>query len=567
MKDKIQKVIKDEIFKHFKVTVDPVITRPYEKFGDYTTNVSFGLAHQLNKNPKDIAETLIEGIRHSLASDADHVTNVSNFINIKLSDGALLKDSEISLEYKPSLYSDQVIVCEYSDPNPFKVLHVGHLYTSIVGNAIANLFEVAGGKVFRVNFGGDVGRHVAINMWAILNNAGRGDPKVALESLASLEAKTLDEKASWLADRYVEGTQAFESEDSEPHTQIMSLNKQLYEIVNSKDHDSDIAKIYWLCRDWSYAYFKKFYQDIEIKAFDRYYPESETAPIGISTVNKQLKNGVYENSDGAVVFKGEKYGLHTRVFITSQGLPSYETKDLGLIMAKYRDFKFDKSIVITGNEITEYMRVVLKSLEQYEPRLVKATTHLTHGMVKMAGGVKISSRKGNGLRAKQVIEDTARINFDTTNTKNMDTTLGAIKYAFLKQRLGPDLIYNPEESVSITGNSGPYLQYSHARSRSILKKATGKVIPSEYSLDEQERQLARKISEFPDYLDKAIVEIMPHHLCTYLYELSQSFNKFYEVSRVIDDEREAIRLKLVSLYSDILKKGLELLSISAPNQL
>jgi len=567
MKDKIQKVIKDEIFKHFKITVEPVITRPDERFGDYTTNVSFGLAHQLNKNPRDVAEMLIDGIRHSLASDAIDVSNVSNFINIKLSDRALIKDSELSLIYKPILYKDQVVVCEYSDPNPFKVLHVGHLYTSIVGNAIANLFEIAGGRVFRVNFGGDVGRHVAINMWAILNHAGQGDPKVALESLASLEAKTLDEKASWLADRYVEGTQAFESQDSEPHTQIMNLNKQLYGIVNSKDHDSDVAKIYWLCRDWSYAYFKKFYEDIDITAFDRYYPESETAPIGIDTVNKQLKNGVYENSDGAVVFKGEKYGLHTRVFITSQGLPSYETKDLGLIMAKYRDFKFDKSVVITGNEITEYMRVVLKSLEQYEPKLVQATTHLTHGMVKMAGGVKISSRKGNGLRAKQVIEDTAKINFDTTNTVNMDTTLGAIKYAFLKQRLGPDLIYNPEESVSITGNSGPYLQYSHARSRSILKKVDKITEPLSYDLDEQERQLARKISEFPDYLDKAIVEIMPHHLCTYLYELSQSFNKFYEVSRVIGDDREAIRLKLVSLYSDILKRGLELLSISAPNQL
>ena len=567
MKDKIQKVIKDEIFKHFKVTVDPVITRPDEKFGDYTTNVSFGLAHQLNKNPREIAEKLIEGIRHSLASDAIQVNNVSNFINIKLSDEALIKDSELAITYKPNLYKDQVIVCEYSDPNPFKVLHVGHLYTSIVGNAIANLFEVAGGKVFRVNFGGDVGRHVAINMWAILNTAGKGDPKVALEFLAGLEPKSLDEKAAYLADRYVEGTQAFESEESEPHTQITELNKKLYEIVNSKDHESDIAKIYWLCRDWSYAYFKKFYQDIEISAFDRYYPESETAPIGIDTINKQLKNGVYEESDGAIVFKGEKYGLHTRVFITSQWLPSYEAKDLGLIMAKYRDFKFDKSIVITGNEITEYMRVVLKSLEQYEPKLVAATTHLTHGMVKMAGGVKISSRKGNGLRARQVIEDTAKINFETTSTKSMETTLGAIKYAFLKQRLGPDLIYSPEESVSITGNSGPYLQYSHARSRSILKKVDNTIEPSSYGLDDQERQLTRKISEFPDYLDKSIAEIMPHHLCTYLYELSQSFNKFYEASRVIGDDREAIRLKIVSLYSDILKKGLELLSISAPNQL
>ena len=567
MRDKIKKVIKDEIFKHFKVTVEPVISRPDEKFGDYTTNVSFGLANQINKNPKDIVDTLLEGIRFGLTGDAVEVSNKSNFINIRLSDEALLKDSKKALSYQPVFFKDKVIVCEYSDPNPFKVLHVGHLYTSIVGNAIANLFEVAGGKVLRVNFGGDVGRHVAINMWAILNTAGKGNPRVALDFLVGLENKSLDEKASWLADRYVEGTKAFESEESEPHAQIMELNKKLYEIVNSSDHESDLAKIYWLCRDWSYAYFKKFYQDIEITAFDRYYPESEIFPIGVNTVNEQLKNGVYEKSDGAIVFKGEKYGLHTRVFITSQGLPSYEAKDLGLIMAKYRDYKFDRSIVITGNEITEYMRVVLKSLDQYEPKLVAATTHLTHGMVKMAGGVKISSRKGNGLRAKSVIENTAKINFEITKTNNMDTTLGAIKYAFLKQRLGPDLVYDPVESVSITGNSGPYLQYSHARSKSIIKKCGPGKLPSSYELDRNERHLARKISEFPDHLDKAINEIMPHHICTYLFELAQTFNQFYEVSRVVGDDREAIRADLVGDYSLILERGLRLLSISAPNQL
>jgi len=567
MKTQIKKAIKDEIFRQYKVTVEPDITRPNEKFGDYTSNVCFGLANQLHKNPKEIADNLIEGIRHNLARDAIEVKNIANFINIKLSDRALLNDTKGALSYQPDFFKNQVVVCEYSDPNPFKVLHVGHLYTSIVGNSIANLYKVAGAKVYRVNFGGDVGLHVAKSIWAMNHSLGNGDLVITLEKLAALDKKSLDEKANWLADRYVEGTKAYEDADSLAFTEIKELNKKLYEITKEKDHESLLSKLYWHTRQWSYQYFKDFYNKIEITEFDKYYPESEIVEIAEATINQQLKRGVYTKSKGAIVFEGEKHDLHTRVFITSQGLPSYEAKDVGLIMSKYRDFHFDKSIVITGNEITEYMKVVLKSIEQYEPKLVAATTHLTHGMVKMAGGVKMSSRKGNGLKATTVIEDTAKINKELTKTDNMDTTLGAIKYAFLKQRLGPDLVYDPVESVSIVGNSGPYLQYSHARSKSILKKCTSSKLPSEYSLDENERHLARKISEYPDYLDKAINEIMPHHICTYLYELAQTFNRFYEVSKVVGDERQAIRANLVDQYSKILEKGLSLLSISAPDQL
>src|SRR5690606_20622452 len=148
--------------------------------------------------------------------------------------------------------------------------------------------------------------------------------------------------------------------------------------------DSDLAKIYWQTRSWSYDYFNQFYERISV-SFEKYYPESETVELGLKTVQENTGK-VYEKSDGAIVFKGEPYGLHTRVFINKEGLPTYEAKDVGLIMLKYKDYKFDKSIVMTGNEQAEYMKVVLKSIEQYEPELVKATSHITHGLVKLAGG-------------------------------------------------------------------------------------------------------------------------------------------------------------------------------------
>ena len=283
-------------------------------------------------------------------------------------------------------------------------------------------------------------------------------------------------------------------------------------------------------------------------------------------MREQLEKGVYEDSDGAVVFSGEKYGLHTRVFINSHGLPTYEAKDVGLIMAKWRDYHFDTSIIVTGNDITEYMKVVLKSIEQFAPELAERTKHITHGNVKLAGGVKMSSRKGNFLRAIDVLDIAHKANKQATGRDDERAVLGAIKYSFLKQRIGADIIYVPEESVSLEGNSGPYLQYAHARARSILAKADQK-LAAITGLEAGERSLARKVSEYPEIVEKAVTELMPHHICTYLYELAQTFNRFYEHNRVIGDERQDIRLQLVTLYADVLYDGLNLLGIEAPDQM
>jgi arginyl-tRNA synthetase len=449
------------------------------------------------------------------------------------------------------------MVAEYSDPNPFKVLHAGHLYTSVVGDAIANLLEHAGANVHRVNFGGDVGLHVAKTLWAMERDL-KGDLPQKFNS------QPIEERAEWMAKCYVVGAQAYE-DDETARASITSFNKQVYEIHAKEDYTSYIAQIYWMCREWSYEYFRKFYARLGIQ-FEKFYPESEVANAGLTIVKEQLANKVYEQSDGAVIFNGEKYGLHTRVFINSEGLPTYEAKDVGLIIKKYEDYHFDKSIVITGNEQAQYMAVVLKSVEQFAPELAKATTHLTHGLVKLAGGEKMSSRKGNFLRATDVLDAAVAANKKLTGKDNEQTVLGAVKYAFLKNRMGGDIIYDPEESVSLEGNSGPYLQYAHARARSILAKSKTTDQPIE-NLEAGERSLVRKISEYPEMVDRAVAELMPHYICTYLYELAQTFNRFYEHSRVIGDVRQATRLILVDRYADTLKSGLELLGIASPEHI
>lgn len=546
-------VIVKELFDVQDVRID--MTRPEVQFGDYATNVALQLAKRVGKNPRDVAEQIVAKLKTTLGEAVSGIDIAGpGFINVALSDRALWEAADAQ---PTQLLAGQNIVTEYSDPNPFKVLHAGHMYTSVVGDAISNLLEQAGAQVHRVNFGGDVGLHVGKTMWAILQELGGEQP----EKLHDIPE---DGRSEWLTTCYVRGTAAYE-DDEGVKANIIDLNKRVYQLFETDDHDSPFAQIYWTCRQWSYDYFNAFYARIGTK-FEKYYPESVTAPIGLATVKEQLARGVYQKSDGAVVFNGEAYGLHTRVFINSHGLPTYEAKDVGLIMAKWQDYHFDKSVVITGNDIIEYMKVVLKSIEQFAPDLAQRSVHLTHGNVKLTGGVKMSSRKGNIFRAIDVLHAASEANRELSGRNDEQAELGAVKYAFLKQRIGADIIYDPKESVSLEGNSGPYLQYAHARARSILSKAAAEKVEAP-AVAGDERQLLRKLSEYTEVVDRATAELLPHHICTYLYELAQVFNRFYEHNRVVGDERQAVRLQLIQRYADILKNGLSLLGIIAPERM
>jgi arginyl-tRNA synthetase len=554
----LQNGITASVQKLFSVKTDVVLTRPDPEFGDFATNVALQLAKEVGKNPREIAEALSEELRSTLGNQISEVTIAGpGFINLRLSDTVLVEGLQHVTDI-PQVMAGKEVVAEYSDPNPFKELHAGHLYTTLVGDAIARLIEEAGAKVHRINYGGDVGLHVGRAMWAIIQFLGGEKP----EKLAKIPEA---ERPSWLSARYVEGSSAYE-EDESAKADIVATNKRVYEIHATNDHDSDFAKIYWECREWSYIGFDKLYEQLQVKPFERTLPESEATPAGIKMVEKGLKEGVFEKSDGAVVFRGEDHGLHTRVFMNSAGLPTYEAKDLGLAATKWQDYHFDQNFIITGNDIVEYMKVVLKALSHFYPEVAQRTNHLTHGMIKLPGGVKMSSRKGNVLRAADILEAADKAAAAVADTVNHRTVLAAVKYAFLKSRIGGDIIYDPEESVATEGNSGPYLQYAHARARSILRKSVAQATAPK-KLDVAERTLAVKLTEFSYVVEKTVLELSPHLVCTYLYELAQAFNRFYEQNRVVGDKREAERLYLVGQYAAVLKTGLELLGIHAPEQM
>ena len=556
MKTQLEAVIETVVADIFGENVSIELTRPDEQFGDFATNISLQLAARLGQNPRQVAEMLVAKLNQDLNDLVSEVAIAGpGFINLKLTDAALIAATKVG---PAPVLAGQVSIVEYSDPNPFKPLHAGHLYTTLVGDVIARLLEVAGAGVTRINYGGDVGLHVGKTMWAIIRAFNGEEP----EKLASVAH---ERRADWLGERYVEGNFAYE-DDEAAKSEITAVNKRVYEVHSSNDRQSAFAQIYWTCRQWSYDYFTSLYQQLQVHPFDRVIPESEIVPLGLQIVRQQLEAGVYKASQGAVVFEGEQHGLHTRVFINSAGLPTYETKDVGLLMTKWRDYHFDRSIVITANEQAAYMAVMLKSVEQFDPEPARRSAHLTHGMVKLQGGVKMSSRKGNTVGALDIIDAAAVANKTLTAKDSPETVLGAVKYAFLKNRIGGDLTYDPVESVSLEGNSGPYLQYAHARARSILRKSV--VEPTEVSkLQAGERSLVRKLGEYSEVVDRAVSELTPHHICTYLYELAQTFNRFYENNRVIDDPREAQRKSLVAQYADSLKSGLQILGISAPEEM
>ncbi len=254
--------------------------------------------------------------------------------------------------------------------------------------------------------------------------------------------------------------------------------------------------------------------------------------------------------------------------MNSQGLPTYETKDIGVIWQEKRDYDFDHRYLLTGNDQTEYMRVVFAAAEEFRPELAGTMTHLTNGTVRFSDGAKMSSRLGNVTRAIDVIEAVRERVAELVEDESQReaVALGAIKYAFAKYRLGGDINFDLEETVSLKGNSGPYIQYAHARARSILAKSdTAFALPS--VVHDEDRALVHKLGEYHDVVDVAVRELAPHHICNYLFELAQEFNRYYEKNQVVGSDKQAHRASLVALYADILQAGLTMLSIAAPEKM
>lgn len=546
-----QSTLKNVIQELFSVDLQPEFTRPDEQFGDFATNVALQLAGRLGKNPREIATQLAGELQTKLANAVSEVTVAGpGFINITLSDHTVMGEAAGWTEHaKPR--AGQTVVIETNNPNPFKDLHIGHAYNCIVADTLANLLEASGAETHRVSYHGDVGLHVGKSMWAILKFIN-GDP-VKLDEVEPAE------RAKFMSRMYVEGAAAYKDDAGAKET-IEELARQSFKL-----DDLLFKQVYEICKTWSFEYLNHTIERLGSALSEKRYLESEADAAGTATVKAHVGD-VFEESEGAIVFKGEKYDLHTRVFIASRGTSLYEARDLGLMQLKQKDFNPNSSYIVTGGEQRDYFKVVIKAAELVLPELSGVTQNIPTGTVKLSTG-KMSSRTGDVLNIEWLFEKLTEAVKNRGGEADPQTIIGALRYALLKVRVGGDVVFDVNESVSLEGNSGPYLQYAHARARSILGKADVPEHQEIETFEPGERSLARKMSEYSEVVEKSVTELTPHAICTYLYELSQAFNRFYEKNHVIGDPRQNIRLQLVGLYADILKDGLTLLGIPAPERL
>jgi arginyl-tRNA synthetase len=578
----IKKIVKDLT----NQDIVPALEHPKdERHGDYSTNIALTLFAKLKAKsqkskvgrPIDLAREIAKILNTSylIPNTLSRIEVVApGFINFWLSEDYLTALMIPIIRVKDGygrseLLANKKIMVEFTDPNPFKEFHIGHLYSNIVGESLSRLLESQGAEVWRVCYQGDVGLHVAKALYAVLSS------KFKVQS-SKLEKESLINKIKTLGQAYALGVKAYE-EDESAKKEIEKINKEVYE------ENSSIMEIYKKGRAWSLEYFDSIYKRLGTK-FKRFYFESEAGKIGLEIVKKNIGK-VFKKSDGAIIFPGEKYGLHNRVFINSLGLPTYEAKDLGLAATKYKDFPYDLSIIITATEQSDYFKVVLKALSLIEPDLARKTKHISHGVVRLPIG-KMSSRTGTIITGEWILDEAKKRIRE--RYKEMDdmvgemVAVGAVKYALLKSGIGKDLSFDFDESISLEGNSGPYLQYTFARTRSVLAKVkshpdkVGTKVKSDWKFDPtswrmkleiEESSLLKSLHRFPEVVGEAAEQFAPNLLCNYLFDLAQKFNLFYQKHKIIESENREFRLALTQAVGQIIKNGLDLLGIKAPERM
>lgn len=538
--------------------------------GDFATNVALSLAKAAKANPRELGNKIAAELSKQKIEFIEKVEVAGpGFINFFLSPSYFVSELETILKRK-DLYGSsnewrgRKVLVEYTDPNPFKEFHIGHLMSNAIGESIARLIAFQGAKIRRMCYQGDVGLHVAKAMWAIRKNEAKMPSRYS----------ALKERIAFIGGCYVEGSTAYE-ENPEAKKEIADLNKKIFE-----GKDRKLMKLYKLGRRWSLKNFEEIYKKLGTK-FDYYYLESEVVHDGQALVEENLEKGVFEKSDGAIVFKGEKYDpkLHTRVFINSQGIPTYETKELGLNTKKWKKVRPDKSIIITANEQADYFRVLMKALEIIEPEAAKVTEHISHGMLRFAEG-KMSSRKGNVITGESLIRDVEGLAQEKMKDREMSdkekvqateaVAVAAIKYSILKQVTSSDIIYDFDKSISFEGDSGPYLLYTAVRAQSVLEKAKKEKIKPKIAKEGiYISVLTRHLAKFPEVTSRASIERAPHLVATYLIELSSMFNAWYANVVIVkkDDPESPLRVAITQATRIVLENGLKLLGMKVPEKM
>lgn len=585
----LKSAIKQALSALFHLEEEVVLQPTKSDFEGNYTYVVFPLVKQLRKSPADIANAIADYLKTNTTYIKSYNV-VQGFLNLVVADEVwfdtlkgIIADENFGVLPK----TNQSVMVEYSSPNTNKPLHLGHLRNNFLGSSVSNILEANGYEVIKTCLVNDRGVHICKSMWAY-QQFGHGETPES----SGLKGDHLAGKYYVIFDKHYkteiaalmqEGMSEEEAKKNAPA--IKAVQEML---IKWEQGDEETVALWRKMNDWVFAGFNETYQKIGV-SFDKTYYESNTYLLGKDIVEEGLANGVFFKKDnGSVWIDLKEEGLDEKLVLRADGTSVYITQDLGTTDLKFHDFNISKGIWVVGNEQDYHFEVLFAIMKKLGRNYADGCYHLSYGMVELPEG-KMKSREGtvvdaDDLVAEMIVEaevnTRARGKIDDFSKEEADVlfqmiALGALKYFLLKVDPKKRMLFNPSESINFEGNTGPFIQYTHARICSVLAKAALKGIQvsneiKNVSLAKSETELIFVLSEYPNAVKKAGDEYAPSVIGNYAYELARTFNQFYadlSIMNETDADKQQFRLTLIKSVSETIRKATALLGIEVPNRM
>lgn len=576
------------------------VQKTKKEFEGSLTLVVFPFLKMSKKKPEDTAQEIGEWMKQNCKAVADFNV-VKGFLNIVVAKSAwlsMLNDINKDEHYGETAATEDspLVMIEYSSPNTNKPLHLGHVRNNLLGWSLAQIMAANGNKVVKTNIVNDRGIHICKSMLAWLKwgngvtpeTSGMkgdhliGDFYVAFDKHYREEVKEL--KAKYVAEGMDEEAAEKKAKDEAP------LIKEAHEmLVKWEQGDKEVRALWEKMNSWVYAGFDETYKNLGV-GFDKIYYESQTYLKGKAKVEEGLEKGLFErHEDNSVWADLTNEGLDQKLLLRSDGTSVYMTQDIGTAEMRFKDFPIDKMIYVVGNEQNYHFQVLSILLDRLGFKWGKELVHFSYGMVELPNG-KMKSREGTVVDADDLIatmvadakktsEELGKFNDMTEEERNEIARIvgmGALKYFILKVDARKNMLFNPAESIDFNGNTGPFIQYTYARIRSILRKAAdqGIAIPEtlgdDMPLNQKETELIQKMDEFGAAVRQAGKDYSPSGIANYCYELTKDFNQFYHDYSILNaenDQEKIVRLVIAKNVAKTIKNGMALLGIEVPERM
>lgn len=584
----IENILADEVraaVKNLFYVEDQVVLQPTRReFEGNYTYVFFGLVKSLKRSPAEIG-ALIGDYLVQHTSLVSRYNVVQGFLNLKLEDSRWLEVFRALKENPHEVRKNKKVLVEYSSPNTNKPLHLGHLRNNFLGYSVAEILKAAGYEVTRACLVNDRGIHICKSMVAYRHFGNGETPEWAGMKGDHLVGKYYVEfdKAykAQISELTAGGMPEEEAKKSAP---IMTEAQEM--LVQWEQNDPGIMALWQKLNGWVYEGFSATYKKIGVD-FDKTYYESDTYLLGKDIVEEGLEKGVfYKKEDNSVWIDLTEEGLDHKLVLRGDGTSVYITQDLGTTDLKFKDFKSDKSIWVVGNEQDYHFKVLFAILAKLGRSYAEGCYHLSYGMVDLPSG-KMKSREGTVVDADELVEEMITTSKSITEEKGKTegfsdeqlehlyrmVALGALKYYLLKVEPKKRMLFNPAESIDFQGNTGPFIQYTHARIRSILRKSGLQTFPVPAGMKElnaEETELIFLLKDYGKVVEAAASEYSPALIANYVYDLAKTFNSFYTQHSVLNEDSEMLRLFRLSLIEEVantIKGGMGLLGIEVPEKM